>query len=102
MPNSRFCSIAGLPIDEHTLPEVRAKIQQENLNVRYLGQRNDVHALMQACGVLVLPSHEGVEGLPRVMVEAMTCGTVRAWHRYFRFARSTCQWKWRDGARKIT
>lgn len=68
--------IAGLPIDEHTLPEVRAKIQQENLNVYYLGQRSDVHALMQACDVLVLPSHEGVEGLPRVIVEAMACGTV--------------------------
>ncbi len=31
---------------------------------------------MQACDVLVLPSHEGVEGLPRVIVEAMACGTV--------------------------
>lgn len=68
--------IVGLPIDTHTLPEVETKIQQENLNARYLGQRSDVHRLMQACDVLVLPSHEGVEGLPRVIVEAMACGSV--------------------------
>ncbi|MFQ3598087.1 MAG: glycosyltransferase family 4 protein [Chloroherpetonaceae bacterium] len=68
--------IAGLPIDEHTLPEVQTKIQQENLNARYLGHRADVHRLMQACDVLTLPSHEGVEGLPRVIVEAMACGAV--------------------------
>jgi glycosyltransferase involved in cell wall biosynthesis len=68
--------IAGKPIDDETLPKVQAIIQQENLKARYLGHRNDIHRLMQACDVLALPSHEGVEGLPRVLFEAMACGAI--------------------------
>jgi glycosyltransferase involved in cell wall biosynthesis len=68
--------IVGKPLDDETLPKIQSVILQEALNVRYLGQRSDVHRLMQACDVLALPSHEGVEGLPRVIVEAMACGAV--------------------------
>jgi glycosyltransferase involved in cell wall biosynthesis len=68
--------IAGNPIDNETLPKVQAIIQQENLKAEYLGHRNDIHRLMQACDVLALPSHEGVEGLPRVLFEAMACGAI--------------------------
>ncbi len=74
--NQPLLLIAGMPIDEHTLPEVKTIIEQENLQAQYLGQHEHIHRLMQACDVLVLPSHEGVEGLPRVIVEAMACGAV--------------------------
>lgn len=68
--------IAGKPIDEFALPEVLAKIQRDALNARYLGHRNDIHRWMQACDALALPSHEGVEGLPRALVEGMACGAI--------------------------
>ncbi len=68
--------IAGKPIDDETLPKVQAIIQQDNLKAQYLGHRNDIHRLMQASDVLALPSHEGVEGLPRVLFEAMACGAI--------------------------
>ncbi|MCS6989848.1 MAG: glycosyltransferase family 4 protein [Chloroherpetonaceae bacterium] len=68
--------IAGKPIDDFTLPDVLAQIQQQDLNARFLGHRNDVHRYMQACDVLALPSHEGVEGLPRALVEGMACGAI--------------------------
>ncbi len=43
--------IAGMPIDEHTLPEVQTQIQQENLNAHYLGQRcSSFDASMRCAG----------------------------------------------------
>ncbi len=78
LPNSEqpLLLIAGKPIDDETLPKVQAIIQQESLKAQYLGHRNDIHRLMQTCDVLALPSHEGVEGLPRVLFEAMACGAI--------------------------
>src|SRR5690606_16482445 len=37
--------------------------------------KSEIHKWMQASDLLVLPSHEGVEGMGRVIFEAMACGT---------------------------
>lgn len=40
--------------------------------VRHLGEVADIHLLMRACDILVLPSDR--EGVPNVVLEAMSCG----------------------------
>ncbi len=40
------------------------------------GYSNAVHEWMQAADALVLPSHSNVEGMGRVLFEAMACGAV--------------------------
>lgn len=61
--------------------EVQSKIQKElqefNLKntMNILGHKDNIHEYMQAADVLVLPSHEGIEGMGRVLFEAMACGT---------------------------
>jgi glycosyltransferase involved in cell wall biosynthesis len=40
--------------------------------VRHLGEVVDIHLLMRACDILVLPSDR--EGVPNVVLEAMSCG----------------------------
>lgn len=44
-------------------------------NIEWLGQKAEIYKWMQASDLLVLPSHEGVEGMGRVIFEAMACGT---------------------------
>lgn len=43
-------------------------------NIKLLGQKNDIYKYMQAADALLIPSHEGNEGMPRVAIEAMACG----------------------------
>ena len=40
------------------------------------GQQENIEQWMQASEILILPSHEGVEGMGRVLFEAMACGTA--------------------------
>ncbi len=60
------------------LNTVKEKIASMGLSdvITMTGQRTDVHKWMQAADALIIPSHEGVEGLPRVLYEAMACGAV--------------------------
>ncbi len=44
--------------------------------VRIIPQQSNIHEWMQAADAQIIPSHEGVEGMPRVLYEAMACGTV--------------------------
>lgn len=44
-------------------------------SVEWLGQKKDIYKWMQASDILILPSHEGIEGMGRVLFEAMACGT---------------------------
>ena len=44
-------------------------------NVEWCGQKQNIQNWMKASDVLILPSHEGVEGMGRVLFEAMACGT---------------------------
>lgn len=46
----------------------------ENI-IEILQQQTNIHKIMQASDILVLPSHEGTEGMGRVLFEAMACGT---------------------------
>lgn len=63
-------------------PEIKQKleslIKEKKLQntIQLVGQKNNVHEWMQAAEVLVLPSHEGSEGMGRVVFEAMACGAV--------------------------
>ena len=54
--------------------EIEALVAERGLSdhVRFLGDRDDVPALMAACNVFALPSL--FEGLPLVVLEAMACG----------------------------
>ncbi len=45
-------------------------------DVRIIPQQSNIHEWMQAADAQIIPSHEGVEGMPRVLYEAMACGTV--------------------------
>lgn len=53
------------------------KIKQNNLHddIELFGQKDEIYKWMQAADALMIPSHEGNEGMPRVAVEAMSCGT---------------------------
>lgn len=69
--------LAGKEESPHKLTEYRNMVTIHNLNenVEFVGQVNDIHRYMQAVDLLILPSYEGVEGMGRVMFEAMACGT---------------------------
>lgn len=45
-------------------------------DVWQLGQRENIWQWMQAMDALILPSHEGVEGMGRVLAEAQACGVA--------------------------
>jgi len=59
------------------MPEVKSALAQENLSehVKLLGSVNhkDIALLIQQASILVLPSY--AEGVPNVILEAMSCGT---------------------------
>ena len=67
-------SVLLLVGDGELEPEIRSQARQLDLSddVRFLGVRDDVHALLQAMDVLLLPSL--YEGLPVVGVEAQISG----------------------------
>lgn len=47
--------------------------KEKKLNVQFLGWRKDIHDLLEAADVLLFPS--SAEGLPGIVMEAMTVGT---------------------------
>jgi glycosyltransferase involved in cell wall biosynthesis len=60
---------------ENTLDEISGAIVELDLSnvVKKIGQKADIANWIQASDVLILPSHE--EGMGRVVLEAMACGT---------------------------
>lgn len=63
--------VAGVgPLDD----ELRSMAGQMRADVRFLGERDDIAALMNAADALVLSS--GIEGLPMVLLEAAASGLV--------------------------
>ncbi len=63
-------------------PDFQRRIKQEISSlaiadqVRIVPFQNNIHEWMQASDAVVLPSHEGTEGMGRVLFEAMACGAV--------------------------
>lgn len=45
-----------------------------NGNIAIKEPVKNIHQWMQAADLLAIPSHEGIEGMPRVSYEAMSCG----------------------------
>ena len=70
--------IAGTPLDQQIIPEILHRAEQRGIrdSVRIIGRQEKIHEWMQAADALTLPSHEGVEGLPRVLFEGMACGAI--------------------------
>jgi glycosyltransferase involved in cell wall biosynthesis len=70
--------VAGVALQESFMTELLMQVERDELksHIRFLGQQSNVHNLMQVADVILLPSHDGVEGLPRVLFEAMACGAV--------------------------
>ncbi len=68
----------GTPKNKNVIKELVSFIEEKNLSslVSILPQQNNIHKWMQAADLLVAPSHEGVEGMGRVLYEAMACGTA--------------------------
>jgi glycosyltransferase involved in cell wall biosynthesis len=63
----------GTPASGYVMDNFRNRIRSmgiENL-VRHVPQQDNIHEWMQASEVITLPSHEGVEGMGRVLFEGM-------------------------------
>lgn len=69
---------AGKEIDTQVAEDFRNFIIKNELSnyISLLGQKTNIHQYMQASDILILPSHENVEGMGRVLFEAMACGTT--------------------------
>ncbi len=68
----------GTPKNKNVMAELVSLIKGKKIDkfVSILPQQNNIHKWMQAADVLAAPSHEGVEGMGRVLYEAMACGTA--------------------------
>lgn len=70
-PAVNFFLVGGIePDGKHTLAESELTAYHED--VRWLGRRDDVPALLSATDLFVLPTYYG-EGIPRVLLEAGIC-----------------------------
>ncbi len=54
---------------------INIQIPEHKTSVFFAGHQENIHEWMQAADLLILPSHEGVEGMGRVLFESMACGT---------------------------
>lgn len=72
------CLLIGAPADEATYDDLKKDIASRGITdlVSVLPQQDNIQMWMQAADALILPSHEGVEGMGRVLFEAMACGTI--------------------------
>ena len=70
--------LIGTVIEQDIVGEMERRIGAGGVRdaVRVLPQQRNVHEWMQAADVLVMASHEGTEGMSRVLYEAMACGAV--------------------------
>ena len=68
----------GTPTLAEELVKLKNEITEAGLvdHIKIVPQQNKIYRWMQASDVLVLPSHEGTEGMGRVLFEAMACGAA--------------------------
>ncbi len=74
LPQLYYIGIKGR---EETFEELQRIIVETELNenVKILPHQDNIQEWMQAADLLLIPSYEGHEGMPRVAYEAMACGT---------------------------
>lgn len=74
MPYTIFLGNKG---NDSVFRKFESKVSQYSLidDIALLGQKSNIEEWMSASDILLIPSHEGNEGMPRVAVEAMSCGT---------------------------
>lgn len=77
-PEMPVLYMLGTPIRQVELEQLERAIGENNLEdcVRVIPQQSNIEEWMAAADVLMLPSHEGSEGMGRVVFEAMACGLV--------------------------
>jgi glycosyltransferase involved in cell wall biosynthesis len=75
--NHQFLLI-GKPESDEFLAEMEQAIIEANLEqrVNIIPFQSDIQYWFAASDIVVLPSHEGTEGMGRVLFEAMACGTA--------------------------
>lgn len=68
----------GTPPNEECLQKLKDKLDSRGLGDFYwiVPQQEKIWLWMQAADALAIPSHEGNEGMPRVLYEAMACGAA--------------------------
>lgn len=70
--------IIGSALDDSEQERLQKMIAEHDVqrDVVLLGQRQRIWEWMQAMDALILPSHEGIEGMGRVLAEAQACGVA--------------------------
>ena len=66
--------VVGLGSDDSYIKKLRSIADRFVDRVRFVGYRRDIWNVLHDTDIFVLPSHSKVEGLPRVVIEAMACG----------------------------
>lgn len=75
--NYKFLLI-GKPESDDFLAEMKNAIIEANVEqrIKIMPFQSDIQNWFAASDIVVLPSHEGTEGMGRVLFEAMACGTA--------------------------
>lgn len=70
--------ILGTALEGDVELRFQAAIREAGLqdDIWQMGHREEIWQWMQAMDALILPSHEGVEGMGRVLAEAQACGVA--------------------------
>ncbi len=70
--------LIGTYINNKFLEKMESLIIENGIGdiLEIIPQQKNIHEWMQAADALILPSHEGHEGMGRVLFEAMACGTA--------------------------
>lgn len=75
-PEIKFL-LCGNALSQEKAQEFENIVMRKKLtNISFKGHQEEINKWMQASDLLILPSHEGVEGMGRVLFEAMACGCV--------------------------
>lgn len=72
-PDASFV-VVGVWSDEAYIDKLRSIAEPFSKRVRLIGYRKDIWDVLNDTDVFVLPTWRFMEGLPRVVIEAMACG----------------------------
>lgn len=76
--NNNCILLIGEPANDSFLSDMKKAVESINSNgkIKILCYQENIHEWFAASDIVVLPSHEGTEGMGRVLFEAMACGTA--------------------------